>query len=333
MRARTGSSSSYHSFSRDSAFCAASGNSLAEHRTTASAATRRRKSCVEVAMEHASERRGDAAHRGSDGAIEVPVLAGSGPLAVAVQGSPRRLSRMREGIDAAVNFRAPAMRRLSSSILMPGQGMATPQALMTLVAEPGDALTLCLGQIEHWQFDTFALEVVTNGHALSVLAFHLFKRGGLIAELGLDETRLARFLMFIEQGYPPNPYHCAAHAADVLRSTHVILTQGGALERLTNSVVRERTAKSSSSSAATAARASKEGPDAACAPDAAAAAAGAAYRARALLTSYLAAIAHDHDHRGVNNDFLVRSAHPLALLYNDASPQEHHHVSSVFRRW
>ena len=35
-------------------------------------------------------------------------------------------------------------------------------------------------------------------------------------------------------------------------------------------------------------------------------------------------------HRGVNNDFLIRSSDPLALLYNDASPLENHHVAAAF---
>ncbi len=56
---------------------------------------------------------------------------------------------------------------------------------------------------------------------------------------------------------------------------------------------------------------------------AATAAAIAAMSARDLLTLlsvYLSAIIHDFDHRGVNNQFLVRSGDPLALLYNDVSP-------------
>ena len=49
-----------------------------------------------------------------------------------------------------------------------------------------------------------------------------------------------------------------------------------------------------------------------------------------LLTCYLAAIIHDYEHRGVNNDFLIKTSDPLALLYNDASPMESHHVAAAF---
>jgi hypothetical protein len=39
-------------------------------------------------------------------------------------------------------------------------------------------------------------------------------------------------------------------------------------------------------------------------------------------------VVHDFEHRGVNNDFLVRSSDALALLYNDASPHENHHLAA-----
>ena len=47
----------------------------------------------------------------------------------------------------------------------------------------------------------------------------------------MDEAKLARFLIDIEAGYSDNfvgiRYHCAAHAADVLRTLHAICTRGG----------------------------------------------------------------------------------------------------------
>lgn len=39
---------------------------------------------------------------------------------------------------------------------------------------------------------------------------------------------------------------------------------------------------------------------------------------------------HDFEHRGVNNDFLVRSFDALALLYNDRSPHENHHLAAAW---
>lgn len=46
-------------------------------------------------------------------------------------------------------------------------------------------------------------------------------------QLSLDETRLARWLVRLEDGYRANPYHNRIHAADVLRSAHVLLSRGG----------------------------------------------------------------------------------------------------------
>lgn len=50
-----------------------------------------------------------------------------------------------------------------------------------------------------------------------------------------------------------------------------------------------------------------------------------------LLAGYLAAIVHDVEHKGLNNDFLVRVVDDLALTYNDISPMENHHVAAAFR--
>lgn len=50
-----------------------------------------------------------------------------------------------------------------------------------------------------------------------------------------------------------------------------------------------------------------------------------------MLAGYLAAIIHDNEHKGLNNDFLVRISDDLALTYNDTSPMENHHVAAAFR--
>jgi len=45
----------------------------------------------------------------------------------------------------------------------------------------------------------------------------------------------------------------------------------------------------------------------------------------------VAAVAHDVGHPGVNNQFLVQTSHELALRYNDVSPLENMHCSTLFR--
>merc|ERR1719265_12671 len=49
-----------------------------------------------------------------------------------------------------------------------------------------------------------------------------------------------------------------------------------------------------------------------------------------VMACLLAAVIHDHGHRGLNNTFLVKSNDEWALRYNDQHVNEHHHVASAF---
>ncbi|KAG2453156.1 hypothetical protein HYH02_002482 [Chlamydomonas schloesseri] len=84
-----------------------------------------------------------------------------------------------------------------------------------------------LARADEWCFDTWALDEVTQGHALSALGFYLLQRSGLLDKLGLNPLVVARLLRTIEAGYQPNPYHSATHAADVLQTLHVIIHGAG----------------------------------------------------------------------------------------------------------
>ncbi len=50
-----------------------------------------------------------------------------------------------------------------------------------------------------------------------------------------------------------------------------------------------------------------------------------------ICATYYAALIHDFEHLGVNNDYLIKSFHPLAVMYNDISPLENHHVAAAVR--
>lgn len=49
-----------------------------------------------------------------------------------------------------------------------------------------------------------------------------------------------------------------------------------------------------------------------------------------LLCCYFAAIIHDFEHPGLNNDFMIKSNSKVALVYNDSSPLENHHLAAAF---
>lgn len=50
-----------------------------------------------------------------------------------------------------------------------------------------------------------------------------------------------------------------------------------------------------------------------------------------VLAAILAACVHDLEHRGFNNDFLIKTQDNWAIDSNDRSPNESHHVSAAFR--
>ncbi|KAG2430481.1 hypothetical protein HXX76_010004 [Chlamydomonas incerta] len=85
-----------------------------------------------------------------------------------------------------------------------------------------DQVEALLARADELQYDMWALADATAGRPLSVLAFFLFQRQGLIRHFGIKPIKLIRLLRAIECGYPNNPYHNATHAADVVRTTHVL---------------------------------------------------------------------------------------------------------------
>lgn len=57
-----------------------------------------------------------------------------------------------------------------------------------------------LARVDDWQFDAFKLEEVTNGRPLSVLSYVLFKRSEVVDKWQLDDHKLVKFFMKIEDG-------------------------------------------------------------------------------------------------------------------------------------
>ncbi|GFH32796.1 phosphodiesterase [Haematococcus lacustris] len=81
-------------------------------------------------------------------------------------------------------------------------------ALLEVGRSPPDHLAPLLDAADQWGWDPFALNEATGGRPLSALCFALLKRHhtSVLHACKVDEGRLARFLIRIEDGYLDNPY-------------------------------------------------------------------------------------------------------------------------------
>lgn len=154
--------------------------------------------------------------------------------------------------------------------------------------------------VTDWQIDTLSLADLTGNRPLSTLAMHLFEHHDLISCFGMERPKLEEFLRRIERGYSATvQYHNRSHAASVLHFMHSILTHAGL--------------------AVSAIVAAGDVED--CTRQ----------QKFIMLAGLLAAIVHDYEHEGVNNDFLVKTSNNRAVLYNDKSPNENHHVAAAWK--
>mmetsp|Transcript_42472 Transcript_42472/g.51521 ORF Transcript_42472/g.51521 Transcript_42472/m.51521 type:complete len:375 (+) Transcript_42472:198-1322(+) len=81
--------------------------------------------------------------------------------------------------------------------------------------------------IDTWNFDALEVAKLTGGRPLAAVARELFHRYELATEFDIPQDTLNLFLETVEHQYAlANPYHCPAHAADVLVNSHYLL-QGG----------------------------------------------------------------------------------------------------------
>ena len=149
-----------------------------------------------------------------------------------------------------------------------------------------------------WEFDGFAFFEETNGHPLYALSMYIFETSEIIEILNVNKTKLHSFVLKVEEGYSMfNEYHNASHATSVLYCMHMIMStfQEKSILKNTNKIF------------------------------------DVIGDAKIRLAAYIAAIIHDYCHNALSNSFLIQALDPLAVLYNDISPQEQHHTASAFK--
>ncbi|KAM6364396.1 LOW QUALITY PROTEIN: 3',5'-cyclic-AMP phosphodiesterase 4D-like [Pluvialis apricaria] len=151
----------------------------------------------------------------------------------------------------------------------------TEEAYQKLASETLEELDWCLDQ----------LETLQTRHSVSEMASN--KERDFLKTFKIPVDTLITYLMTLEDHYHADvAYHNNIHAADVVQSTHVLLSTP-ALE--------------------------------------------AVFTDLEILAAIFASAIHDVDHPGVSNQFLINTNSELALMYNDSSVLENHHLAVGFK--
>ncbi|KAG7456582.1 hypothetical protein MATL_G00237320 [Megalops atlanticus] len=141
--------------------------------------------------------------------------------------------------------------------------------------------------INRWGIDIFKIAEYSGNRPLTVSMYTIFQERDLLKSFKIPADTFITFMMTLEDHYHSDvAYHNNIHAADVVQSTHVLLSTP-ALE--------------------------------------------AVFTDLEILAALFASAIHDVDHPGVSNQFLINTNSELALMYNDSSVLENHHLAVGFK--
>ncbi|PVD38072.1 hypothetical protein C0Q70_00683 [Pomacea canaliculata] len=95
---------------------------------------------------------------------------------------------------------------------------------------------LLLKNLDDWSFNVFAVNDVSDGHALKFVGYELLQKYDLITKFKINTQVLDSFLFALEAGYSKfrNPYHNLIHGADVAQTVHFVLSQSHLAHWLTD---------------------------------------------------------------------------------------------------
>ncbi|XP_009905617.1 cAMP-specific 3',5'-cyclic phosphodiesterase 4D isoform X5 [Dryobates pubescens] len=150
-----------------------------------------------------------------------------------------------------------------------------------------DVLAKELEDVNKWGLQVFKVAELSGNRPLTVIMYTIFQERELLKTFKIPVDTLITYLMTLEDHYHADvAYHNNIHAADVVQSTHVLLSTP-ALE--------------------------------------------AVFTDLEILAAIFASAIHDVDHPGVSNQFLINTNSELALMYNDSSVLENHHLAVGFK--
>ncbi|XP_063747248.1 3',5'-cyclic-AMP phosphodiesterase 4D-like isoform X5 [Eleginops maclovinus] len=161
---------------------------------------------------------------------------------------------------------------------IPRFGVSTPHE--SLLAKEVENINI-------WGLDVFKIAEFSGNRPLTVIMYSIFQERDLLKTFKIPMDTFITLMMTLEDHYHADvAYHNNIHAADVVQSTHVLLSTP-ALE--------------------------------------------AVFTDLEIMAVLFASAIHDVDHPGVTNQFLINTSSELALMYNDASVLENHHLAVGFK--
>ncbi|XP_072367217.1 3',5'-cyclic-AMP phosphodiesterase 4B isoform X4 [Scyliorhinus torazame] len=144
-----------------------------------------------------------------------------------------------------------------------------------------------LDDLNKWGLNIFKVAEFSNNRPLTCIMYTIFQERDLLKTFRIPVDTFVTYIMTLEDHYHGDvAYHNSLHAADVVQSTHILLSTP-ALD--------------------------------------------AVFTDLEILAAIFAAAIHDVDHPGVSNQFLINTNSELALMYNDESVLENHHLAVGFK--
>ncbi|XP_030608772.1 cAMP-specific 3',5'-cyclic phosphodiesterase 4B-like isoform X2 [Archocentrus centrarchus] len=150
-----------------------------------------------------------------------------------------------------------------------------------------ELLSKDLENINKWGLNIFKVAEHSHNRPLTCVMYTIFQERDLMRTFKIPTDTFVTFMLTLESHYHSDvAYHNNLHAADVVQSTHILLSTP-ALD--------------------------------------------AVFTDLEILAAIFAAAIHDVDHPGVSNQFLINTNSELALMYNDESVLENHHLAVGFK--
>ncbi|VDD92155.1 unnamed protein product [Enterobius vermicularis] len=90
--------------------------------------------------------------------------------------------------------------------------------------ECNKGITEHIKMLDEWGPDIFEINKLSRGHSLTAVTYTILKNRGLLKVFNIHSGPLINYLLVLEHHYRDNPYHNQIHAADVTQSMNVLIS-------------------------------------------------------------------------------------------------------------